>query len=153
MSFIIREPAIKEFKGDHDFLSNFYPFPIIYRGLIWPTTEHAFQAAKFKNGVYTELIRKTHSPGKVKKMGRAHPIQTPDWERVKLDVMREVVWKKFSHPDMSWRLLETGEMDLVEGNTWGDEYWGVNIRKSWYGLNWLGRILMETRDRLWREMP
>ena len=44
-------------------------------------------------------------------------------------------------------LLATGEAELSEGNTWGDEYWGVNLRTG-KGLNKLGKILMMVREEL-----
>lgn len=42
-------------------------------------------------------------------------------------------------------LLSTGEALLVE-NTTEDYYWGCGTNGN--GENWLGRILMETRDIL-----
>ena len=42
-------------------------------------------------------------------------------------------------------LLATGEEYLVEGNTWGDKYWGVC---GGIGLNHLGKLLMQVRDEL-----
>lgn len=37
---------IDEFTGDYMFLSNFSRWPCYYDGIIYPTSEHAFQAAK-----------------------------------------------------------------------------------------------------------
>lgn len=36
------------------------------------------------------------------------------------------------------------QAELVESNTWGDRFWGVDHA----GENWLGRVLMETRTQL-----
>jgi predicted NAD-dependent protein-ADP-ribosyltransferase YbiA (DUF1768 family) len=68
------------------------------------------------------------------------PIRS-DWDEVKVEVMRALVRIKFS-TDLQPHLLSTGEAELVEGNWWGDQFWGVCDGK---GENWLGRILMETR--------
>lgn len=143
---------ITSFSGEFAFLSNFYRFPFLYRGLVWPTAEHAYQAAKFHPGAYSELIRKADTPAKAKKMGRVHPIQTLDWEMVKLTVMKEILWAKFSQPAMAPRLLETEGYTLVEGNTWGDRFWGAS-GDPLRGENWLGVLLMQTREKLWEVLP
>jgi len=49
--------------------------------------------------------------------------------------------------DLAARLLGTGQMPLVEGNNWGDMFWGVDV-KSGKGENHLGRILMKIREEL-----
>jgi hypothetical protein len=36
---------------------------------------------------------------------------------------------------------------LVEGNRWGDQFWGVDLRTG-LGENHLGKILMKVRDEL-----
>jgi len=61
-----------------------------------------------------------------------------------------VVLAKFlGNGDLRDQLLATGDAELVEGNTWGDTYWGVDSR-SGKGENMLGKILMETREFLKR---
>jgi len=37
---------IDSFKGDFRFLSNFYPVNVDYEGIMYPTVEHAYVAAK-----------------------------------------------------------------------------------------------------------
>jgi predicted NAD-dependent protein-ADP-ribosyltransferase YbiA (DUF1768 family) len=60
--------------------------------------------------------------------------------------MEGLVRQKFSKdPVLRQRLLDTGDQDLVEGNTWGDTFWGVCRGQ---GSNWLGRILMDVRAEL-----
>ena len=69
-----------------------------------------------------------------------------DWEQVKDDIMYEVVRAKFiQHPILAQQLLDTRDAELIEGNNWGDTYWGVC---NGYGKNMLGRILMRVRDEL-----
>lgn len=67
---------------------------------------------------------------------------------VKLGFMEEIVRAKFlQNPHLAGKLLATKERQLVEGNTWGDTYWGVDIRTG-QGENHLGRILMQVRNEL-----
>lgn len=70
----------------------------------------------------------------------------PDWEAVKEDIMREAVTAKFTqHADLRRLLLETGDAELVE-HTENDRYWADGGDGS--GLNRLGAILMEVREKL-----
>ena len=74
----------------------------------------------------------------------------PAWDDIKLNVMRDLVWRKFSEdPELRAKLLATGDAELVEGNAWGDTFWGVD--QSGKGENHLGKILMETRTRLTKQ--
>lgn len=141
--------TIWEFDGEHAFLSNFFPQPIKLWGKRWPTSEHAYQAAKTLDAGEREKIRLAGTPGKSKRMGR-HIALRPDWESVKVGIMREVLRAKFAVPDMRDRLLATGSARLVEGNTWNDRIWGMVQGRdgSWQGQNLLGKLLMEIRTEL-----
>lgn len=80
-----------------------------------------------------------------KRLGRKVDLRT-DWDLVKLDVMRRVVRAKFEqHPNLAQYLLDTGDAELIEGNTWHDVYWGVDLKTD-EGENHLGKILMALRQ-------
>lgn len=132
---------ILTFQDEHRFLSNFYPSPIVVDGKRYPTVEHAFQAAKTNNDKDKEMIRQAASPGLAKKFGREVRLR-PDWEKVKDSVMKNLLELKFQIPELRAKLLATGKVRLVEGNTWGDTYWGVCRGE---GLNTLGYFLMDIR--------
>ena len=136
---------IDSFTGKYKFLSNFYLCSIFYQGILYPSTEHAYQAAKSRNVHDRIKVSYARSPALAKKMGYSLPLRL-DWEYVKNDIMREILWIKFTtNLDLQNRLLETGEAFLIEGNTWGDTYWGVCNDE---GLNYLGNILMHIRHDL-----
>jgi len=59
--------------------------------------------------------------------------------------MKSCLQEKFSDPLLRKKLLATGNATLIEGNTWGDTYWGVCKGK---GQNKLGKLLMELRSEL-----
>lgn len=61
--------------------------------------------------------------------------------------MRECLEQKFAQEPFRTWLLETGDEPIQEGNYWGDSFWGVDKKKG-QGENWLGKLLMEIRDRL-----
>ena len=129
--------------------SNFAPYPVRMDGKVWPTSEHYFQAQKFKDAKHRESIRQTKSPMIAARMGRDRkkPLRR-DWESVKVGIMRDVVRAKFSqHDDIRQVLLSTGNAKIVE-HTENDSYWGDGGDGS--GKNVLGRILMEVREELQR---
>lgn len=138
-------PKIDSFQGPYRFLSNFYPADVEFEGITYPTVEHAYQSAKTLDMNERRRIAQIAAPGDAKRAGRALPLR-PDWEQVKFDVMEQCVRYKFAHHTyLASQLLATGDAYLEEGNTWGDQIWGVYQGK---GANHLGLILMKIRDEL-----
>lgn len=135
---------IDSFKGEYAFLSNFYEAPVEIYGLRYRNNEAAFQAQK----VFDESERKkftTLDARSAKKLGRTVPLRW-DWEDVKLSIMYDVCYAKFTlNPQLAEKLIATGDELLVEGNTWNDRFWGVYNGE---GRNHLGKILMQIRAEL-----
>lgn len=127
--------------------SNFSAHPITIDNILWPTSEHYYQAHKFKDTRLIERIRALASPEEAAKYGRSMPESLrPDWERVKIDVMRRAVTEKFTqHLSIRKILLDTGDAELIE-HTENDRFWGDGGDGS--GLNMLGKLLMEVRASL-----
>lgn len=116
---------------------------------MYPSTEHAYQAAKFKHAIHQQEIRNAPTPNAAKKMARQLEkagYRRKDWDEVKVGIMRELLWEKFSQLPEKQILLSTGNEELVEGNWWGDTFWGQCPVGT--GENWLGKLLMETRAKL-----
>ena len=137
---------IDRFRGEHAFLSNFHRHPFRWRGTTWSTAEAPFQASKTRDERMRERIRLASSPAEAKRLGRRADLRC-EWEQIKDDVMHSVVQAKFAVPELRDALLATGDAELVEGNTWGDVYWGVCGGR---GRNQLGRTLMRIRDDIRR---
>lgn len=151
---------INSFRGRYVFLSNFYPCEIEHKGITYPSVEHYYVALKvtgmqFIDGVYytapdfRELVAKIKDPADAKKVGKVVKVRS-DWEEKKLGFMEWGIREKFKNQKLAQELLETGELQLIEGNNWHDNFWG-----SCYcpkcgdgGLNYLGKILMRIRTEL-----
>lgn len=150
---------VKGFFGEHRYLSNFWYASVIYDGILYPSVEHAYQAAKtldeterfyvlyntvaLEDG--TDRIGSVTTPGQAKRKGSKVTMR-PDWDKVKYDIMRNLVFQKFrGADDLAEALLETGDAYLEETNHWNDKYWGVC---DGVGKNCLGKILMEVRSSL-----
>jgi ribA/ribD-fused uncharacterized protein len=131
----------------HGEFSNFSAHPVRLAGVVWPTTEHYFQAQKFAGTAYAEEIRNVESPMVAARMGRSrkHPLR-PDWEPAKDGIMMEALRAKFSqHAELTELLLSTGDAELIEHTT-NDRYWADGGDGS--GRNRLGQLLMELRSEL-----
>ena len=136
--------TIESFTMENSFLSNFYPCLIEFEGDIYRTLEHAYQAAKTHDPDERRKIREEERAGKAKQMGKRVTIRE-DWEQIKVEVMRDLLKKKFENPQLRKLLLDTYPHDLVEGNNWGDTFWGVC---RGHGKNMLGVLLMQLRSEL-----
>lgn len=133
---------INSFRKEHFFLSNFYPRTIVYRRKEYASAEHLYQALKTTSRAQHEIVRLAPTPAEAKRRGKLVQMRN-DFDRV--GTMRYVLRAKFEKDvDLTSRLLATGRIELVEGNTWGDRFWGVC---NGSGMNWLGRLLMAQRER------
>jgi ribA/ribD-fused uncharacterized protein len=135
---------IKGFFGDYRWLSNYHICEVVHEGLVYGSSEAAYQAAKLANVVerapFTEM-----DPSQSKKAGQTVKLRG-DWNTYKLQAMREILTDKFTRNENLRKLLkETGDRYLEETNWWNDTYWGVC---NYTGENQLGRMLMEIRDEI-----
>lgn len=140
---------ITQFMGANRFLSNFYYHPISFDGYLWPTSEHAYQAAKTNNSVSKELIRNAETPARARIIGREVSL-IPDWHVMRRAIMRDILAKKFRRVGglMAFKLISTGDALLI-AQLQGDHYWGaVSVGGKWVGENWLGKLLMDRRAEL-----
>ena len=150
---------ITEFRGEYRFLSNFWPSPVtmvftLGKMITLPTVEHAYQASKAPRGHYINFQRDTGllvgtyremTPGQATRAGRQVRLR-PTWHEVRVNVMLGLLQQKYAAgTTLAEMLLATGDQVIEEGNTWGDSFWGVY---QGYGLNTLGKLLMQVRREL-----
>lgn len=146
------------FRDEFFFLSNFYEAPVVieYQGrqFTLKTGEHVFQGMKIAAALHPERnlealarLEAAPTPGKAKYWGRSIRINTVKWDSMSLSCMKRSLDLKFTqYPDLMKKLLETGDLELVEYNDWNDQLWGVN-QQTGEGQNQLGRLLMELRTQ------
>ena len=126
-------------------IENFWPATVELEGIIFPTAEHAYQAAKSLDSEQRRRIAALPTPADAKREGRKLKLRD-DWETAKFEVMEHVVRYKFTHhAELREKLLATGDAMLEEGNDWGDQIWGT---VNGVGENRLGKILMKVRAEL-----
>lgn len=139
------EGVVGPFRGELDYLSNFYEAEFDHQGIIVPTAEHAYQAAKAPSGT-EEHVRIIEADGPKAAKKRGQQVALPkDWDEVKAEIMLEIVTLKFAQNfHLIDKLIET-KGPIVELNDWGDRYWGADASTG-EGKNMLGRVLMGLRE-------
>lgn len=145
----MKRDNILGFRGEFAFLSNFFESNIIYQGISYPTVEHAFQAAKSTDSNERQKIADCGKASQAKRIGRRMQLR-PDWETVKLKIMKELLILKFSNPILKEKLLATNNLEIIELNNWGDKYWGaIRLKDNQIvGENHLGKLLTEIRTEI-----
>lgn len=137
--------VINSFDGEYDFLSNFYPCESRFKGIVYPSAEHVYQASKTDIQEERIAISKMKTPGQAKRLGRKITLRD-DWEKEKLDMMYIIVFNKFFlNRGIRNKLFATGDAEIIEGNYWNDHFWGVC---GGVGENHLGKTLMKVREDL-----
>lgn len=135
---------IDSFRNKFAFLSNFLPHKIQYRGMTYPSVEHAYQAAKAVRLNDKIAIRDCDTCREAKKLGQTVE-RIDDWDNKRLIVMEDLLRIKFLDSFLAAQLLSTGDSQLIEGNHWGDRFWG---QVDGQGENHLGKLLMKIREDL-----
>jgi ribA/ribD-fused uncharacterized protein len=142
------------YEQDFYVLSNFSAFAIDWQGVRFPTTEHAYHYEKFRHprdtleliGIRSRIANamSAHSAFKIAEAEKAR--RRPDWDDVKVGVMREILRiKADTHEYVYRKLLATGDRELIE-DSWRDDFWGWGPNRD--GQNMLGKLWMEVRAAL-----
>lgn len=128
--------SIHGFKNQYFFLSNFYDNKITYNNITFKNNEAAFQSQKTKSLLQQKQFANL-LPNEAKRLGKQVSLRS-DWESIKDNVMYEICKIKFSNPELKQKLLDTGNLELINDNT--SE-----------GKNTLGKILMKIRSEIIEE--
>lgn len=133
-----------------EFLSNFYKCTVHLPNdpLVYPSAEHAYQASKTEYPKERQMVARCQSPSAARKAGQSVTQTRAFDDKAKIASMRQIIASKFdpdTHPELCALLVATGEETLIEGNSWGDTFFG---RSGGKGENWLGKLLMERRQQL-----
>jgi len=134
-----------------ELLSRFSDHSFELDGRLWQTVEHYYQAMKFDNASYKEKIANASDAATARKLGEARfKKKRADLKQVRKTLMTRALYiKAKTHNEVSSRLLETGDVSLVE-NSQFNYYWGCG--RDHRGDNHYGKILMNVREKLRDEL-
>jgi len=117
---------------------------------IFPSSEALFQASKnISDESYIARQQQAKNPRVSKTIGSRIAV-TNEWEKNRLEIMKEILTLKTSqHPEILCKLTRTGLRKIIYNNRL-DDYFGLGPHGR--GKNMYGKILMEIRDKRYREM-
>jgi len=151
-SLAIGKDTIGFYEREFYVFSNFSSFQVRWRGRLWSTVEHAYQAAHFFDRApdLVEKIFHSNSAHQAFKIAKANTKKAPkNWDSVKVDIMEDICRHKLrQHPYVKRKLLQTLDLPLVEDSP-KDGCWGWGEDRQ--GRNELGKIWMRLRDELQTE--
>jgi predicted NAD-dependent protein-ADP-ribosyltransferase YbiA (DUF1768 family) len=125
--------------SEHDWLRNDYRENITIGGKIYPTVEHAYQAAKTKDNSIKTQIADAETVREARKLGKSVP-QDESFDREA--VMNILLRLKFKNQSLAEQLVATGNAPIVmEGY---DDFWGTDEFGG--GQNMMGEILQDIRS-------
>lgn len=143
--------------GEYGFLSNLWRCPVSFEGILFDSSEAAYQYGKPKDPKVREWLSKAPYPRFTAFVGHSLNVKydvVPGWNPskrrglpgIKFARMRAVVLQKFrENPELGEKLMATGDKQLLEVSK-TDSTWGIG--KNGDGKNMLGVILMETRAKI-----
>lgn len=141
---------IIKFAGEYDFLSNSFGCMFVWQGLSYSNVEAAYQSSKYQNAKDRTRLCNC-SASKAASIGK-DITPYPGWEGERLEIMKSILLEKFGqNPDLMCRLKKTAGLELVNGNSKKNTFWGMDLY-SWQGENNLGKILMKIRDERIKKM-
>lgn len=142
--YVHNDEVIHGFFEGYRFLSNFHLCDIFHDGLLYPSTENAYQAAKFTDLNFRRQFT-TITAREAKILGRDTDLTDEEvarWDVCRLETMIEITQLKYANKNCRSMLMDTGFRYLEETNYWKDHYWGVCDGR---GLNMLGKVIMDIR--------
>lgn len=155
--------SITEFQGGTSWLSNTFPCiidtsllkndidDIVYLQGIFPSVEHAYKSCKFDDLAwkYYCLTQRKVSEIILRSFTNEKNIEISDRWNIpnRLRLMLALNRLKYNQEPFKRMLLNTTDRELIEGNTHGDIFWGID-KNTKVGENMLGKILMDIRTEL-----
>lgn len=149
------------FSSEDSWLSNFFPCVIDINGIKFSSAEQTYQyarAMRLGDPQMANMILWAKNAKEAKKL--SYNVKSNNaWDNDKIDVMRKINAEKFmQNPQLCEKLVQTGQSTLIEATV--DGFWGAKavinsaaIRNgTWMGANFMGKILMETRTDMRREL-
>ena len=132
----------------YDVLNNFSANAVEIDGVLYPTSEHAYQAAKCTDLDGKREIIAAKSPLLAKEVSnrKYKSAKDPDWNTKKLSVMESILRSKLEqHQEVRDALIKSGDEEIAEDSP-VDGFWGRG--RDGNGENQFGMLWMKIRSEL-----
>ena len=136
---------ITYFRGEHFYLSNFYPIVMEFEGLSYLCLESAYQANKIDDIKFPGVKIGYSILKGFESKSYAHKCKgyiRDGFFKERRQVMERLLRIKFETPELKQKLMDTGKCEIIESGTSKDKYWGM---VDGVGSNHLGKLLMMLR--------
>jgi N-glycosidase YbiA len=129
------------------YLSPFSGHMLEFKGVLYPTIEHAYHCQRYTDQQVVDAIRNTRSAWSAWALSQQHKKeQIPDWDARKVGVMEELFRAALDqHADIRKALIESGDFLIIHHNA-NDSFWGDGADGA--GRNEMGKIWMKLRAEL-----
>ncbi len=133
--------------------SNFSSVAVRWKGKLWPTSEHAYQASRFM-GKDIKIVNKIHKAISADDAYRIAMTTLGDQFGIYTDkdlkVMEDIVRHKLKQNSyVMHKLLQTGKRKIVEDSP-KDSFWGWGPKRD--GRNELGKIWMKLKTEVFKDI-
>lgn len=139
--------AILFYEQWYDVFSNFSALAVEFEGALYPTAEHAYQAAKCTDPAGKQAILRAKSPAEAKDIANLayQAAKHPQWDQIKVGVLENILRAKLAqHDTVRQALMRSGKEDIGEASP-DDMFWGYGDGQ---GQNQLGKLWMKLRSEL-----
>ena len=125
-------------------------FPLVVNGIRFRTSESLYQSCRYPEfpEIQRYVIDQT-SPMMSKRIPNRNELTRPDWEEVRVEIMRWCLRVKLSqHLDEFGGLLWSTDRRPIVEESRKDDFWGSKPTEDGFlvGSNVLGQVLMELRE-------
>ena len=161
--FHVTNQGVEAFGGNKDCLSNFFPCEVVYEGMSYKSSEHAYQAEKARKCGRPDLVPKIVGAKNAFQAKQASKDIACDkkWEEQNVHLMEQIVAAKVeSVPEVKAYLINTGSRPIAEAVPFST-FWGTGLAREatlatdksrWPGQNEMGRVLEKIRADLQRDI-
>lgn len=131
-----------------ELLGSYADLSFLLEDTLWPSVEHYLQAMQYEAVQEQERIRALATPALAYREAKARWFKRrrKDWKSLRTIYLTRAIYTRCkTHEQARARLLETGDLQLVENDQY-DYYWGCGRDRR--GDNMYGQVLMSVRDKL-----
>jgi ribA/ribD-fused uncharacterized protein len=142
------DDSVLYFSTSHEALCNWSAHKVRVWSLTFQTAEHAYQYRKFidTDPAWARRIKRAKSPWEAKLLSRQRNHIHPEWDNIRVKILREILAAKLAQHEDIQELLYASRHKAIVDCTPGHPFWATDKRSN--GANMRGKLWMSLRDEL-----